>query len=165
MKDRRRAKSIMQTVLRVAGLAPGPRHKTKVCRDHGGPVPPYPPACHSSGTRVRNLREAMVRRLEELSLARAGTWDWFQANGGITDEQVRQVLGVFPVRGGSMIEAQGLVPPRLALLAEGGVETRALQRGAACPSFAAEIATRLGKFLTAQKLRKAKPMSLSSFLS
>jgi Zn-dependent peptidase ImmA (M78 family) len=38
-------------------------------------------------------REAMVRRLEELSLTKPGTWDWFQSNGGITDEQVRQVLG------------------------------------------------------------------------
>ncbi len=27
-------------------------------------------------------REAMVRRLEDLSLARPGTWDWFDANGG-----------------------------------------------------------------------------------
>ena len=38
-------------------------------------------------------REAMVRRLEELRLTKAGTWDWFQANGGITAEQARQVLG------------------------------------------------------------------------
>lgn len=38
-------------------------------------------------------REAMVRRLEELGLAKPGTWDWFQANGGITDDQARQVLG------------------------------------------------------------------------
>jgi len=38
-------------------------------------------------------REAMTRRLEELSLTKAGTWDWFQANGNITDEHVRQVLG------------------------------------------------------------------------
>jgi Zn-dependent peptidase ImmA (M78 family) len=38
-------------------------------------------------------REAMVRRLEELGLAKTGTWDWFQANGGITDDQARQVLG------------------------------------------------------------------------
>ncbi|OPY85682.1 MAG: anaerobic benzoate catabolism transcriptional regulator [Syntrophorhabdus sp. PtaU1.Bin153] len=38
-------------------------------------------------------REAMVRRLEELELAKGGTWDWFQANGGITDEHARQVLG------------------------------------------------------------------------
>ena len=35
----------------------------------------------------------MVRRLEELGLTKPGTWDWFQANGGITDEQARQVLG------------------------------------------------------------------------
>lgn len=38
-------------------------------------------------------REAMVRRLEELEQTKPGTWEWFQANGGITDEQVRQVLG------------------------------------------------------------------------
>ncbi|HLX26881.1 MAG TPA: XRE family transcriptional regulator [Casimicrobiaceae bacterium] len=38
-------------------------------------------------------REALVRRLEELGLTKKGTWDWFAANGGITDEQVRQVLG------------------------------------------------------------------------
>jgi Zn-dependent peptidase ImmA (M78 family)/DNA-binding XRE family transcriptional regulator len=38
-------------------------------------------------------REAMVRRLEELKLTKAGTWDWFQDNGGITDEHARQVLG------------------------------------------------------------------------
>lgn len=38
-------------------------------------------------------REAMVRRLEELGLTKKGTWDWFVANGGITDEQAAQVLG------------------------------------------------------------------------
>jgi len=38
-------------------------------------------------------REAMVRRLEELALTKSGTWDWFAANGGITDGQARQVLG------------------------------------------------------------------------
>ncbi len=38
-------------------------------------------------------REAMVRRLEELQLIKRGTWDWFQANGHITDEHVRQVFG------------------------------------------------------------------------
>ena len=37
-------------------------------------------------------REALVRRLEELELARPGTWNWFVANGGITDEQARDVL-------------------------------------------------------------------------
>lgn len=38
-------------------------------------------------------REAIVRRLEELKLTKKGTWDWFLANGNITDEQARQVLG------------------------------------------------------------------------
>ena len=38
-------------------------------------------------------REAMVRRLEELGLTKSGTWDWFESNGGITDDQARQVLG------------------------------------------------------------------------
>lgn len=62
-------------------------------------------------------REAMVRRLEELKLAREGTWDWFLTNGGISDDQVRQVLGDLPDRIVNAARAQGLVPPRLALLA------------------------------------------------
>ncbi|MGB3539110.1 MAG: XRE family transcriptional regulator [Mesorhizobium sp.] len=62
-------------------------------------------------------REAMVRRLEELKLAREGTWNWFLANGGITDEQVRQVLGELPVPPVASVLSRGLVPPRLALLA------------------------------------------------
>ena len=37
-------------------------------------------------------REALVRRLEELQLVRSGAWDWFKANGGITDKQARTVL-------------------------------------------------------------------------
>jgi hypothetical protein len=35
----------------------------------------------------------MVLRLEELGLTKKGTWDWFMDNGGITDDQVSQVLG------------------------------------------------------------------------
>jgi Zn-dependent peptidase ImmA (M78 family) len=62
-------------------------------------------------------REAMVRRLEELKLARDGTWDWFQEHGGITDEQVREVLGNIPERADIAVLARGSVPPRLALLA------------------------------------------------
>lgn len=38
-------------------------------------------------------RQAIVMRLEELGLTKKGTWDWFKDNGGITDEQVRQILG------------------------------------------------------------------------
>ena len=62
-------------------------------------------------------REGMVRRLEELKLAREGTWDWFVANGGITDDDARQVLGDLPDKWIYAARAQGLVPPRLALLA------------------------------------------------
>jgi Zn-dependent peptidase ImmA (M78 family)/DNA-binding XRE family transcriptional regulator len=38
-------------------------------------------------------REGMVRRLEDLGLIKTGTWDWFQANGGITARHAQQVLG------------------------------------------------------------------------
>ncbi len=46
-------------------------------------------------------REAMVRRLEELEQLKPGAWEYFQATGGITNEQVRQVLGdLVPVDNG-----------------------------------------------------------------
>lgn len=62
-------------------------------------------------------REAMVRRLEELDLARDGTWDWFQANGGITDNQARQVLGDLEGREAYLGGTYQQIPPRVALLA------------------------------------------------
>ena len=37
-------------------------------------------------------REALVRRLEDLRQVKPGTWDWFEANGGITNRQAREVL-------------------------------------------------------------------------
>ena len=37
-------------------------------------------------------REALVRRLEDLRLVKPGAWDWFEANGGITNQQARLVL-------------------------------------------------------------------------
>lgn len=61
-------------------------------------------------------REAMVRRLEELSLVKAGTWDWFQSNGGITDDQARQVLGDLLVPDASKTEADRPTTLRLNLL-------------------------------------------------
>lgn len=36
--------------------------------------------------------EALVRRLEHLRLVKPGAWDWFEADGGITNQQARQVL-------------------------------------------------------------------------
>jgi Zn-dependent peptidase ImmA (M78 family) len=63
-------------------------------------------------------REALVRRLEELSLVKAGTWDWFQANGGITDEHTRQVLGDLSTPDTYKAEADRPTTLRLNLLAE-----------------------------------------------
>ena len=48
-------------------------------------------------------RESLVRRLEEVGLVRTGTWDWFEAHGGITDQQARDVLG-------DAVRAEGLGP-------------------------------------------------------
>ena len=62
-------------------------------------------------------REAMVRRLEELGLTKPGTWDWFQANGGITDEQARQVLGDLAAVDTDKMEAERPTTLRLNLLA------------------------------------------------
>ena len=38
-------------------------------------------------------RQACGLRLEELGLTKKGTWDWFEKNGGITQDHVRDVLG------------------------------------------------------------------------
>ena len=57
----------------------------------------------------------MVRRLEELSLTKRGTWDWFQGNGGITNEQVKQVLG--DTAATDRVDAKRPTTLRLSLLA------------------------------------------------
>jgi len=61
-------------------------------------------------------REAIVRRLEELGLARKGTWDWFEFHGGITDRQAEKALGTRSSRHDDRDSSRNLVPPRLALL-------------------------------------------------
>jgi len=62
-------------------------------------------------------REAIVRRLEELSLIKTGTWDWFESNGGITDEQARQVLGDLSIPDAHKADADRPTTLRLNLLA------------------------------------------------
>ena len=62
-------------------------------------------------------REAITRRLEELGLTKTGTWDWFASNGGITDEQARQVLGDLTPQDTQKIEADRPMTLRLNLLA------------------------------------------------
>lgn len=61
-------------------------------------------------------REAIVRRLEELGLTKPGTWDWFDHNGGITDQQVRQVLGEAIGPDAARADAARPVSMRLALM-------------------------------------------------
>ena len=62
-------------------------------------------------------REAMARRLEELELVKNGTWKWFVANGGISDEQAREVLGETVDLTAIRIENRRNVPLRVSLLA------------------------------------------------
>jgi len=74
-------------------------------------------------------REAMVRRLEELNLAKKGTWDWFEMNGRITDDHVRQVLG--DLRSGDADKADADRPTslRLSLLAAEAWKRELLSEG------------------------------------
>lgn len=74
-------------------------------------------------------REAAVRRLEELGLTKAGTWDWFEANGGITDEQARQVLGDQSVPDDAKAESDRPTTLRLNLLAAEAAQRGLLSEG------------------------------------
>jgi len=74
-------------------------------------------------------REAMVRRLEELSLVKPETWDWFEANGGITDNQVRQVLGDLAAPDLQKAEADRPTTLRLNLLAAEAAQRGLLSEG------------------------------------
>src|SRR3546814_461690 len=71
-------------------------------------------------------REAMVRRLEELGLTKRGTWDWFDSHGGITNEQVRQVLGD---RADRHVDAERPTDLRLNLLAAQAWQQELLSEG------------------------------------
>lgn len=62
-------------------------------------------------------REAMVRRLEELSLTKAGTWDWFDHQGGISDAQAREVLGDLVPEDDARADASRQISMRMGLMA------------------------------------------------
>lgn len=74
-------------------------------------------------------REAMVRRLEELRLTKAGTWEWFERNGGITDEQERQVLGDLRAADAGKADADRPTTLRLSLLAAEAYKRELLSEG------------------------------------
>ena len=74
-------------------------------------------------------REAIVRRLESLDLVRPHTWDWFEANGGITNEQARQVLGDLSGPDSHKAEADRPTTLRLNLLAAEAARQGLLSEG------------------------------------
>ena len=74
-------------------------------------------------------REAMVRRLEELGVAKSGTWEWFCANGGITKEQARRVLGDQALPDEAKVDADRPTTLRLNLLAAEVARRRLLSEG------------------------------------
>ena len=65
----------------------------------------------------RVSREAMARRLEELKLTNKGSWTWFEANGGITEQHVRRVLGDLSGAEGQVADAVRPTTLRLNMLA------------------------------------------------
>jgi len=74
-------------------------------------------------------REAMGRRIEELGLSKKGTWDWFEANGGITDVQAQQVLGDLITPDKDKAEADRPTTLRLNLLAAQAYRRELLSEG------------------------------------
>ena len=62
-------------------------------------------------------REAMVRRLEELGLAKPGTWDWFVQQGGIADAQVLEVLGDLIPPDDAKVDARRHISMRMGVMA------------------------------------------------
>ena len=73
--------------------------------------------------------ESMVRRLEGFQLIKAGAWDWFQANGGITDQYVRQVLGNPNITDKQKEDAERSIPLRLSMLAAKAYQQELLTEG------------------------------------
>lgn len=75
-------------------------------------------------------RQACGLRLEELGLAKKGTWAWFVNNGGITDEHVREVLGEMAVlRDQGKNDADRPISHRLSLMAHAAWKRELMSEG------------------------------------
>ncbi len=109
-------------------------------------------------------REAMVRRLEELRLVKEGTWDWFQSNGGITDEQVRQVLGDLQVPDAHKADADRPTTLRLNLLAAEAYRKELLSEGQLARMLHLDR-IELREILTSQELEGSEADEVTNLLS
>ena len=88
-------------------------------------------------------REALVRRLEDLKLVKPGRWEWFADQGGITDEQERQVLGDLVWPDSAKAEANRPTTLRLSLLASEAYRQELMSEGQltnCCASIASNCA-------------------------
>ena len=74
-------------------------------------------------------RQAIVLRLEELKLVPEGSWSWFEDKGGITEDQVQQVLGDLIIRDRSPEEGNRPTTLRLNLLAAEAFKKELLSEG------------------------------------
>lgn len=75
-------------------------------------------------------RQACVLRLEDLGLAKKGTWAWFEDHGGITDEQAREVLGASANRSDpAKDDANRPVSHRMSLMAHAAWKRELMSEG------------------------------------
>lgn len=75
-------------------------------------------------------RQACSLRLEELGLAKKGTWEWFEKHGGITDEHAREVLGEMPSRrDATKGDADRPISHRMSLMAHAAWKRELLSEG------------------------------------
>lgn len=109
-------------------------------------------------------REAMVRRLEELRLVKQGTWDWFQANGNITDEQARQVLGDLSAPDAYKAEADRPTTLRLNLLASEAYRKELFSEGQLARMLRLDR-VELREILTNQELEGSETNEVTNLLS
>jgi Zn-dependent peptidase ImmA (M78 family) len=75
-------------------------------------------------------RQACGLRLEELGLAKKGTWAWFENNGGITDEHVREVWGDVPASSDRVkCDADRPISQRMSLMAHAAWKRELMSEG------------------------------------
>lgn len=75
-------------------------------------------------------RQACTLRLEELGLARKGTWAWFDNNGGITDLQAQEVLGeTGSFREAERSDADRIISHRMSLMAHAAWKRELMSEG------------------------------------